>query len=35
MANRQVGILRGGLKTRTLYDEAPIWSHREETKAAA
>ena len=28
-ANRLVGILHGCLKTRTLYDEATAWSHRE------
>ncbi len=31
LANRLVGILHGCLKTRTLYDEATAWSHREET----
>jgi transposase len=29
LANRLVGILHGCLKTRTLYDEATAWSHRE------
>ena len=29
LANRLVGILRGCLKTRTLYDEAIAWGHRE------
>jgi hypothetical protein len=29
LANRLVGILHGCLKTRTLYDEAAAWSHRE------
>jgi transposase len=29
LANRLVGILHGCLKTRTLYDEAVAWSHRE------
>ncbi|HYS33239.1 MAG TPA: IS110 family transposase [Streptosporangiaceae bacterium] len=29
LANRLVGILHGCLKTRTLYDEAIAWSHRE------
>jgi len=31
LANRLVGILHGCLKTRTLYDEATAWSHREQT----
>jgi hypothetical protein len=31
VANRLVGILHGCLKTRTLYDEATAWSHREKT----
>jgi transposase len=35
LANRLVGILHGCLKTRTLYDEATAWSHREEKKPAA
>jgi transposase len=30
LANRLVGILHGCLKTRTLYDEATAWSHREQ-----
>ncbi|MGI9008470.1 MAG: IS110 family transposase [Streptosporangiaceae bacterium] len=34
LANRLVGILHGCLKTRTLYDEATAWSHREEKLAA-
>ena len=29
LANRLVGILHGCLKTRTLYDEAAAWSHRQ------
>jgi hypothetical protein len=29
LANRLVGILHGCLKTRSLYDEATAWSHRE------
>jgi transposase len=29
VANRLVGILHGCLKTRTLYDEATAWPHRE------
>jgi transposase len=29
LANRLVGILHGCLKTRTLYDEATAWRHRE------
>ena len=29
LANRLIGILHGCLKTRTLYDEATAWSHRE------
>jgi len=29
LANRLVGILHGCLKTRTCYDEATAWSHRE------
>jgi hypothetical protein len=35
LANRLVGILHGCLKTRTLYDEATAWSHREKIKLAA
>ena len=35
LANRLVGILHGCLKTRTLYDEAIAWSHREKMKPAA
>jgi transposase len=31
LANRLVGILHGCLKTRTLYDEATAWGHRENT----
>ena len=34
LANRLVGILHGCLKTRTLYDEATAWSHRENKLAA-
>jgi transposase len=34
LANRLVGILHGCLKTRTLYDEATAWSHRESSLAA-
>ena len=34
LANRLVGILHGCLKTRTLYDEAAAWSHREPSLAA-
>jgi transposase len=34
VANRLVGILHGCLKTRTLYDEATAWSHRENKLAA-
>ena len=30
LANRLVGILHGCLKTRTLYDEATAWGHRED-----
>jgi hypothetical protein len=33
LANRNVGILHGCLKTRTLYDENTAWGHR--TDAAA
>ncbi|HUZ50990.1 MAG TPA: IS110 family transposase [Streptosporangiaceae bacterium] len=29
LANRLVGVLHGCLKTRTLYDEATAWSHRQ------
>ena len=29
LASRLVGVLHGCLKTRTLYDEATAWSHRE------
>lgn len=29
VANRLIGILHGCLKTRTLYDEATAWGHRE------
>jgi transposase len=37
LGNRLVGILHGCLKTRTTYDEATAWHHRQhtETKAAA
>ena len=31
LASRLVGILHGCLKTRTLYDEATAWPHREKT----
>jgi transposase len=34
LANRLVGILHGCLKTRTLYDEATAWPHRESSLAA-
>jgi transposase len=34
LANRLVGILHGCLKTRTHYDEATAWSHRESSLAA-
>ena len=34
VANRLVGIQHGCLKTRTLYDEATAWSHRENLTAA-
>jgi transposase len=34
LANRLVGILHGCLKTRTPYDEATAWSHRETSLAA-
>jgi Transposase IS116/IS110/IS902 family len=30
-----VGVLHGCLKTRTLYDEATAWSHREQIRPAA
>jgi hypothetical protein len=30
LANRLVGILHGCLKTRTHYDEATAWGHRED-----
>ena len=35
LSNRLVGILHGCLKTRTLYDEATAWSHRQQIKPAA
>jgi hypothetical protein len=35
LSNRLVGILRGCLKTRTLYDEATAWSHRVKISRAA
>jgi transposase len=35
LSNRLVGILHGCLKTRTLYDEATAWSHRDTTSRAA
>jgi hypothetical protein len=31
LASRLVGILHGCLKTRTCYDEATAWGHRENT----
>ena len=34
LANRLVGILHGCLKTRTPYDEATAWSHRQKSLAA-
>ena len=34
LANRLVGILHGCLKTRTLYDEATAWGHRQNQHAA-
>jgi hypothetical protein len=34
LANRLVGILRGCLKTGTLYDETTAWSHHAEKVAA-
>ena len=33
VANRLVGILHGCLRTRTLYDEATAWSHRQNLAA--
>jgi transposase len=33
LANRLVGILHGCLKTRTRYDEATAWSHRQQQAA--
>ena len=33
VANRLVGILHECLKTRTLYDEASAWSHRQNLAA--
>jgi len=35
LASRLVGILHGCLKTRTLYDEATAWSHREKSSPSA
>jgi len=35
LANRLVGILHGCLKTRTLYDEATAWSHRQNLPQSA
>ena len=35
LANRLVGILHGCLKTRTRYDEATAWNHRQQTQHAA
>jgi hypothetical protein len=34
LASRLVGILHGCLKTRTTYDESPVWSHRQNKLAA-
>jgi len=34
LASRRDGILRGCLKTHTLYEEATAWSHRESSLAA-
>ena len=33
LASRLVGILHGCLKTRTLYDVATAWRHREKTQS--
>jgi transposase len=35
LANRLVGILRGCLKTGTLYDEHTAWAHHQDHQAAA
>jgi transposase len=35
LSNRLVGVLHGCLKTRTPYDEATAWSHREQIRPAA
>ena len=35
LSSRLVGILHGCLKTRTPYDEATAWSHREQIRPAA
>jgi Transposase/Transposase IS116/IS110/IS902 family len=35
LANRLVGILRGCLKTRTLYEEATAWGHRQNLPQSA
>jgi transposase len=35
LANRLVGILHGCLKTRTCYDEATAWGHRQNTDQSA
>jgi transposase len=35
LANRLVGILHGCLKTRTLYDEATAWGHRQNLPQAS
>ena len=35
LANRLVGILHGGLKPRTLYDEATAWSHNKQDQQPA
>src|SRR6202035_3257117 len=34
LGNRLTGILHGCLKTRTTYDEATAWSHRQQQTAA-
>jgi hypothetical protein len=35
LANRLAGILHGCLKTRTLYDEATAWPHRQNLPQAS
>jgi Transposase IS116/IS110/IS902 family len=35
LSNRLVGILHGCLKTRSLYDEATAWGHRQQIQRAA